>query len=45
MLAGPTNPQIAKQQAPNTWRAKFGSQGASNAVHVSANQEATNKET
>ena len=34
-LAGPTNPAAAKQQAPQSWRARFGSQGAANAVHVS----------
>lgn len=35
-LAGPTNPAQAKAGAPQSWRARFGSQGAQNAVHVSA---------
>ena len=38
-MAGPTNPVQAKQQAPESWRARFGSEGAKNAVHVGANEE------
>ena len=43
-LAGPTNPAAAKQQAPQSWRARFGSQGAANAVHVSGDQAAMLRE-
>jgi len=34
-LAGPTNPRLAKQQYPHSWRARYGSEGVKNAVHVS----------
>ena len=44
-VAGVTNPVTAKQQSPQSWRAKYGSEGVKNAVHVSATSEACKRET
>lgn len=44
-IAGVTNPVIAKQQSPQSWRAKYGTEGVKNAVHVSASVDACKRET
>ncbi len=44
VIAGPTNPQQAKQQSPQSWRARFGSEGVQNAVHISADETAYARE-
>ena len=41
---GPTNSNVAREQQPNTIRAKFGTDGSMNAVHGSANPEDARRE-
>lgn len=44
VIAGPENPSTAKQQAPKSWRAVYGSQGVLNGVHISETQSAYQRE-
>jgi len=43
-LIGPTNPIKAKEEAPETLRAKYGTEGPRNAVHGSDSQESYQRE-
>ncbi|KAJ4462803.1 putative Nucleoside diphosphate kinase 7 [Paratrimastix pyriformis] len=43
-LAGPANPEEARARAPTSLRARYGRDGAQNAVHVSATADAAERE-
>lgn len=43
-LAGPTNSNTARETAPNSMRAKFGTDGSKNAVHGSDSNESAKRE-
>ena len=43
-LIGPTNTQKAKEEAPNSLRALFGTDGTKNAVHGSDSRESVERE-
>jgi nucleoside-diphosphate kinase len=43
-MMGPTNPLVAKSDAPNSLRAIFGSEGSHNAVHGSDSPSSANRE-
>ncbi|KRX10142.1 Nucleoside diphosphate kinase [Pseudocohnilembus persalinus] len=43
-IIGPTNPQVAKQQAPNSLRALYGTEGPKNVCHGSDSVASANRE-